>query len=141
MTASLACPLLDTRSIPTPSYNNPRCLQTMPTSPLGQSYFSGGPEDQKVSGEPHRAERGSSPVSAFQWSRIPNNRDLGFPGGSAVKESTCNAGTTGDAGLMPESGRSLGGGHDNPLQYSCVGSSMERGAWRVTVHRVAESQT
>ena len=39
----------------------------------------------------------------------------GFPNGSVGKESTCNSGDTGDAGLIPESGRSLGGGNGNPL--------------------------
>ena len=42
---------------------------------------------------------------------------LGFPGGSAGKESTCNAG---DPGLIPGSGRTPGGGHGNPFQYSCL---------------------
>ena len=44
---------------------------------------------------------------------------MGFPGGSDGKESTCNAG---DLGSVPELGRSLGGGHGNPLQYSCLGN-------------------
>ena len=57
------------------------------------------------------------------------------------KESACNAGTTGDAGLIPGLGRFPGGGHHNPLQYSCVGSPMDRGAWQVTVHRAAKSWT
>ena len=43
---------------------------------------------------------------------------LGFPGGSVGKESACNAGDTGDAGLTPGLGRSPGEGQDNPLQYS-----------------------
>ena len=51
------------------------------------------------------------------------------------KESTCNGGTAGDVG----SGRSPGGGHGNPLQYSCLENSMDRGAWRATVHGVAKS--
>ena len=58
--------------------------------------------------------------------------------GSVVKESTCNAG---DPNLIPESGRSLGGGHNNPLQYSCLENPMDRGAWWSTVHKVTESQT
>ena len=43
--------------------------------------------------------------------------------------------------LIPESGRSPGGGHGNPLQYSCLENPMDRGAWRVTVCRVAKSCT
>ena len=50
----------------------------------------------------------------------------GFPGGSDCKESACNAG---DLGSIPGSGRSLGGGHGNPLQYSCLKNPMDRGAW------------
>ena len=42
--------------------------------------------------------------------------------------------TARDAGLIPESGRSSGGGYGNPLQYSCLGNPMDRGAWRATVH-------
>ena len=53
-----------------------------------------------------------------------------FPGGSADKESTCNAG---DLGSIPGLGRSPGGGNGNPLQYSCLGNPMDRGAWRATV--------
>ena len=49
---------------------------------------------------------------------------MGFPSGSVVKEAACNAGDTGDAGLIPGSGRSLGGGHGNPLHYSCLEKSM-----------------
>ena len=48
-----------------------------------------------------------------------------------VKESTCHAG---DLGLIPGSGRSPGGGHGNPLQYSCLEHPMDRGAWRVIVN-------
>ena len=53
---------------------------------------------------------------------------MGFPGGSVVKESTCQAGDTGDVGSILGSGRSTGGGNGNPLQYSCLGNSMDRGA-------------
>ena len=48
---------------------------------------------------------------------------------------------TEDPGLIPESGRSLGEGNGNLLQYSCLGNPMDRGAWRATVHGVAESDT
>ena len=63
---------------------------------------------------------------------------LGFPGGSDGKESTCNAG---DLGSIPGLGRSPGGGHGNPFQYSCLENPMDRAAWRATVHGVVKSQT
>ena len=50
-----------------------------------------------------------------------------------------NAGGAGAIGSIPESGRSLGGGNGNTLQYSCLGNPMDRGAWWATVHRVAKS--
>ena len=62
---------------------------------------------------------------------VPNFQ-RGFPGGSVVKNPSVNAGETGDTGLIPGSGRSLGGGHGNPLQYSCLENPMDRGAWRAT---------
>ena len=57
----------------------------------------------------------------------------GFSGGSDGKESACNAG---DLGSIPGSGRSPGEGNGNPLQYFCLGNSMDRGAWWVTVRGV-----
>ena len=63
---------------------------------------------------------------------------IGFPGGSDSKESTCNEG---DLGLIPGLGRSPGGGHGNPLQYSCLVNPMDRGACQATVHEVTKSQT
>jgi len=63
---------------------------------------------------------------------------MDFPGGSGGKESTYNAGYL---GLIPGAGRSPGKGTGNPLQYSCLKKSMDRGAWRATVHEVAKSQT
>ena len=62
----------------------------------------------------------------------------GFPGGSDSKESACNVG---DLGSSPGLGRSAGGGHGNPLQYSCLENPMDRGAWCATVHGVAKSWT
>ena len=53
------------------------------------------------------------------------------------KES--NARAIEDIGWIPESGRFLGGGHGNPLQYSCLEKPMDRGAWQATVHGVTES--
>ena len=55
------------------------------------------------------------------------------------KESACNAGTTGDPGLIPESGRSPGRGHGNLLQYSYLENPMGTGAWQSIVHGVAQS--
>ena len=58
------------------------------------------------------------------------------PGDSVGKESTCNVG---QPGLIPESGRSLGEGNGNPLQYSCLRNAMDRGTWRGTVRRFARA--
>ena len=63
---------------------------------------------------------------------------LGFLDGSVGKESTCNAR---DTGLISGLGRSPEGGNGNPLQYSCLKNSMDRGAWWITVQSVAKSQT
>ena len=65
----------------------------------------------------------------------------GFPGDSVSKESTCNAGDTGDAGSIPGLGRSPGGGRGNPLRYSCLENPMDREARQATVNRVKKSQT
>ena len=62
----------------------------------------------------------------------------GFPGSSADKESACNAG---DPGSILGLGRSPGGGHSNPLLYSCLESPMNRGAWWATVRGITMSQT
>ena len=65
---------------------------------------------------------------------------MGFPGGTSDKEPACpTQGDLRDVGLIPGLGRSPGGGHGNPLQYSCLEKSMDRGAWWATVHGVAES--
>ena len=61
-----------------------------------------------------------------------------FSGGLDGKESACNAG---DSGLSPGSGRSPGERNGNPLQYSCLENSMDRGAWQATAHGVTKSQT
>ena len=63
---------------------------------------------------------------------------VGFPGGSEGKESTRNGG---DLGSIPGLGRSPGEGNGHPLQYSCLENPMDRGAWRATVHGVANSGT
>ena len=55
-----------------------------------------------------------------------------------VKNPTANAGDTRDSGSIPGSGRSPGGRHLNPIQYSCLENSMDRGAWWATVHGVTK---
>ena len=65
-------------------------------------------------------------------------RNPDFPGGSDGKASASNVG---DLGSSPGSGRSPGEGKGNPLQYSCLEDSRDRGAWWATVHAVAKSQT
>ena len=77
-------------------------------------------------------------------SQLPATRWLhwtsGSPGGSDGKEPACSGG---DPGSTPGSGRSPGEGNGNPLQYSCLENSTDRGAgaWRATVHVVTKSQT
>ena len=61
-----------------------------------------------------------------------------FPGGSDGKEYPCYAG---DLGSIPGSGTYSGEGNGNPLQYSCLENSMDRGDWQATVHGVTKSQT
>ena len=58
-----------------------------------------------------------------------------------VNNPTANAGDAMNVGSIPGSGKSPGGGNGNPLQYSCLKHSMDRGAWRAAVHGVAKSQT
>ena len=58
-----------------------------------------------------------------------------------VKNLPANAGEAKDSGLIPGWGRSPREGNGNPLQYSCLGNPMDRGAWRATVHGVTESDT
>ena len=66
---------------------------------------------------------------------------MGFPGGARGKEPACKCRTHKRRGFHPWSGRSPGGGHGNPLQYSCLKNSTDRGAWQATVHGVAKSWT
>ena len=67
----------------------------------------------------------------------------GFRGGAGgeLKNLLASAGERGDSGSIPRSGRAPGGGHGNPLRYSRLENSMDRGAWWCTVHRVAKSPT
>ena len=78
----------------------------------------------------------SSHQVAIKWKLFVTT--LSFPCGSDGKESACNVG---DSGSIPGLGRSPGEGNGNPLQYSCLENSVDRGAWRAAVHRVTESAT
>ena len=68
-------------------------------------------------------------------------KKLGTQVALVVKNSPANAGDIRDVGSIPGTGRSPGGGHSNPPQYSCLENPMDRGAWQATVHKVAQSQT
>ena len=75
----------------------------------------------------------------IQLKRLSAYCSGGFPGSSLVKNLPANAG---DVGSIPALRRSLGEGNGNPLQYSCLGNHMDRGAWWATVHGIAnESDT
>ena len=86
-------------------------------------------------------------IYIYIYRYIPRSRitgshgSLGLPQLFSSEESTYNAGATGDVSSVPGLERSLGGGHSNPLQYSSLESTMDRGAWRATVHRVTSSRT
>ena len=73
-------------------------------------------------------------ILRFSFQRV----ETSLTGGSEDKASACNAG---DPGSIPGLGRSPGEGNGNPLQYSCLENSIDRGAWQSTVHGVANSQT
>ena len=68
-------------------------------------------------------------------------KELGFPGGSEIKNLPATAEDTGDMSSIPGLERSTGEGNSNPLQYSCQDNSMDRAAWKATVQGVTESQT
>ena len=67
--------------------------------------------------------------------------DRAFQVARVVKNPPANAGDVRDKGLIPGLGRCPGEGHDNPLQYSCLENSMDRGALQATVHGVVKSGT
>ena len=69
------------------------------------------------------------------------NTDYCIPGAWMVKNPSANTGDKRDTSSVPGMTRSPGGWHSNPLQYSCLENPMNRGAWRATVHRVAQSWT
>ena len=75
---------------------------------------------------------------SWRRDRLPTPVFLGFPGGSAGKESACSVG---DPGSIPGLERFPAEGNGNPLQYSCLENPMDREAWWATVHRVSQLDT
>ena len=78
---------------------------------------------------------------SFSWHMSDSNQAVGFLGDSVVKNPPASAGDGRDAGLIPGSERSSGGGNGNPLQYYCLENPMVRGSWQAPVDGKAKSQT
>ena len=79
----------------------------------------------------------AEPPGVEAWGVLTTGRQVAL----GVKNSPAIAGDERDLDLIPGLGRSPGGGHGNPLQYSCLENPRDRGAWWGTVHRAAKSQT
>ena len=93
------------------------------TFPTGQGFLTG----KGAQGQGAEGERGCSAPGREQGRTRDLSDSSGFPGGSVVKNPLASAG---DVGSIPELGRFPGGGDGNPLQHSCLGNPMERGAWQ-----------
>ena len=108
------------------------------------SKFSIGPQHMKVTWILFNWQVTGTIINLFEGLKwvSPSNRlsFIGFPHGSVVKNPLANAGEAEDSGSIPGSGKSTGGGNGNPLQYSCLGNPMDRGAWWAAVHGVTKSQ-
>ena len=119
-------------------YSRARGSQKLPSMPAAPSSPM-----VKTGSKPGRRERSptvevSPPHSTSALQRASAQEKSLSPRGSEGKESACNAG---DPGLIPWSGRSPGEGNSHPLQDSCLGNPMDRGAWRATVREFAKSRT
>ena len=93
------------------------------------------------SGKPRSREIAAAYIKSANDVFLKCNMSSGFPGGTSGKEPPCHAGGIRDVGLIPGSGRSPGGEHRNPLQYSYLENPTDRGAWWATVHGIAKSWT
>ena len=83
---------------------------------------------------PSSSVHGILQARILEWVAISFSKEV-------VKNPPANAGNAGDVGSIPGRGRSSGGGHGNPLQYSFLENPMDRGTWQSIVHRVAKSRT
>ena len=88
-----------------------------------------------------RGQKGHSSKGTSRFCSFLLGKSGDFPGGSVIKNPPANAGDARVTGSIPGSGRSPGGGHGNPLQYSCLENPMDRGVWQATVYRVAKTWT
>ena len=86
-----------------------------------------------------RGDRGDTPVHIMTWELLLVPWDL--PGDTMVGNPPANGEDPGDASSVPGLGRSPGGGHDNPLQYSCLGNPTAIRAWQTAIHGFLKSQT
>jgi len=80
-------------------------------------------------------------TEATEHARLHTSRERAAQVALVVKNPPANAGDIRVADLIPESGRSTGGGHSNPVQYSCLENPMDRGAWWTMVHGVTKRRT
>ena len=76
-------------------------------------------------------------VVSLRWIHLTGASQVAL----VVKNPPANAEDVRDAGSIPGLGRSLGGGHGNPLQFSCLENPMDRGAWEAIVHRITKNWT
>ena len=118
------CPFWETSSSPLTFDVACRCFNDLSRSPLNYYYFF--PDEFSGVLNPYICRK-----SVFLWSLYCK---LGVPWWFSGKESTCQAV---NAGSIPGSGRSPREGHGNPLQYSCLGNPMDRGAWWAALHGIA----
>ena len=130
-TGTLPLPLLAEGITHTPSESGDRSCQSRMLGWTSQAWEDPGVLDSAVSPIQNASAKSLTPFKGGPY---------GLPRGLSGKELTCSAGATGDAGSIPGSGRSPGGGHGNPLQYSRLGNPMDRGAWQATTHRVEKNQ-
>ena len=88
-----------------------------------------------------RLQSTGSQRDGLDWATFTHSLITGLPWWLSGIDSGCNVGDSGDVGSIPGSGRSPGGGHGSPLQYSCLENPVERWAWQAMVHGVTKSQT